>query len=1141
MEFLQLITNQMNIYLLHGKTIEEEKKRSKLLADLNYQKVAFFQGISHELKTPLTLMLSPLDSVINVCPRETSMTSYLQTIRRSAHRLLKLINNLLQFSNIEANQLEAKFRETNITEFTRELASDFKNMAKTLGLDYIIDIPHSDEFNQTMDDKIYLDHDMYETIIYNLCSNAIKHTWNGCITIRLYIDYKDNKRMAVLEVSDTGVGIPETALPNIFQRFYRVESQGSRSHEGTGIGLALVKEFVTCHGGNITVDSIVNRGTTFRCWFPIGCEHLPTNQIYINNVENLIDSSRKLYTNRQLYLEESSQWIKNSSSKAQHEIMNQELIKSRNINNDDNKILEKDDVSEKYHVLIVDDNNNMRDYLAVLLREFIIYRACDGQHALQVLKKLKKLPDLILSDVMMPNMDGYELLDALRTNVKTQLIPVILLSAKVGEDSKIKGLDKGADDYLLKPFSTRELISRIRTNIKLSIFRRKILFQQYKQEATKQLLLSISSKIFSKSNLDETLQYIVKEIYHILPCERIFIISNERSDSKNNKMVVSYEDSKSITPITNPFMEMDGNNKNESQTFIKSQEYNNSGIDICMDIYCDYVHKNVSVLSVELWLNNDFWGWIKVHRSSNSIWFDSEIELLQQISNQISLAITCAKLSEENTEKEIQIKAAEVANTAKSQILANTSHELRTPLGAIVGILTSFESAPLTADQKSMINIMGHASDIVLSIINDILDAAKLEAQKITLINRTFDLLELFESIIEKFGKKAGDKKIELIVNYDDQLPRYVKSDPDRLKRVLTHLLSNSVKFTDKGEILIKISMQSHETDENRENQTYSKIGKKGNLLIELYDTGIGMDPKYVQHAWKSFSQGDMSITKKQDGTGLGLSICKSLVEINGGEINVESQLGKGSKFWFTWNFEFLSSLLDKQFDDQMCCTIRQKRILIIHPVENVRNTMLKYLKRIKKVDAFDTFDKAIREAKKYKELFNIFAYDIAFISLYENNEEEVLKAALNLRKLEMNHNNLVIVFIVFPNEGGIKLAKKMVAKVGGATSILYTPITLKKLTNQFIFMEKNETINNNNKSLYINNNENIIKQVTDYNLKTENANQENTYECNPNDSEIKTTNATNNKFIISVDDGYIENTLISKFQNLAIKQSLQK
>ncbi|KAF0541358.1 protein-histidine kinase [Gigaspora margarita] len=503
-------------------------------------------------------------------------------------------------------------------------------------------------------------------------------------------------------------------------------------------------------------------------------------------------------------------------------------------------------------------------------------------------------------------------------------------------------------------------------------------------------------------------------------------------------------------------MEISDNNKNESQTFIKSQDYlnNNSGIDIYMDLYCDKICKNVSVLSAELRLNNDIWGWIKVLRSPNSIWFDSEIELLQQISNQISLAITCAKLSEENAEKEIQIKAAEFANHAKSQILANTSHELRTPLGAIVGILSSFEGTTLTADQKNMINIMGHASDIVLSTVNDILDAAKLEAQKITLMNRTFDLLELFENIIDEFGKKAGDKKIELIINCDvDQLPRYVKSDPERLKQVLSHLLSNSVKFTDKGEILLTISMQSHEIDENGENQSYNKIVKNENLLIELYDTGIGMDPKYVQHAWESFSQGDMSMTKKQDGTGLGLSICKSLVEINGGEIKVESRLGKGTKFWFTWKVEFLSitsSLCETQFDEIIGYSIRQKRILIIHPVENVRNAMLKYLKRTEKVDAFDTFDNSIKKA-----------YDMAFISLYENNEEEVLKTALDLRRLEMNNNNnLVIIFIVFPNDDGNKLAKKLIAKIGGATSILYTPITLKKLANQFIYIEKNNAIN---------------------------------------------------------------------------------
>ncbi|RIB29039.1 hypothetical protein C2G38_2028027 [Gigaspora rosea] len=571
---------------------------------------------------------------------------------------------ITKFSNIESEKLEVCYRETNIVEFTQELVSDFKS------------------------------------------SNALKHTWNGRVAISLYVDYKDKNKMIVLEVSDTGVGIPELALPNIFQRFYRVESQSSRSHEGTGIGLALVKELITFHGGDITVTSIVNKGTTFKCWFPIGCDHLPSDKIQYNNVDNQISYGRELYTNRQLYLEESSQWVKNN-------------------------------------------------YLADLLKEFDVHRACDGQDAIRVLKKLNKLPDLVLSDIMMPNMNGYELLEVLRSNVKTRIIPVILLSAKAGEESKIKGLDKGADDYLIKPFSSRELITRIRANIVLSHLRRKILFQQYKQEGTKQLLLTISNKILSGLDLNETLLDIIKEIHHKLP-----------------------------------------------------------RVEIYLDVYCDDVCKNVSVLSVEITLNNICWGWIKLYRSPNSIWLNSEIELLQQISNQISLIITYVNNLKENAENEIIIKAIEVANKAKSQILANTSHELRTPSGAIVGILSSFENTSLNTDQKDMINIMIHASDIVLSIVNDILNAAKLEARKITLIYRTFDLLELLEDTIENFGKRAGAKKIDLIVNCEiDSFPRYVKSDPDR------------IKFTDKGKIVLSISIQLQEViDKDKEKPTYGQM-----------------------------------------------------------------------------------------------------------------------------------------------------------------------------------------------------------------------------------------------------------------------------------------------------------------------------
>ncbi|KAF0560338.1 PAS domain S-box protein [Gigaspora margarita] len=248
---------------------------------------------------------------------------------------------------------------------------------------------------------------------------------------------------------------------------------------------------------------------------------------------------------------------------------------------------------------------------------------------------------------------------------------------KTSENSKIQGLDNGADDYLIKPFSTRELICRIRANIECTNLRRKILSHRYKQEDIKQLLLSIINTIFSESDLDKTLLYITKEIYRRLPCEKIFIISNE--PFKNNKIVIPYEnDSEDLTPLINPFTEINDNNTSNTQLCTRSQKYFNEylGVDISLDEYCDEVHKNVSILSVEIRLDNNIWGWIKVHRSQNSFWSDSEIELLQQISNHISLAITYAKLLEEIGEKEIQIKVVEFANNAKTQILANTSHGL---------------------------------------------------------------------------------------------------------------------------------------------------------------------------------------------------------------------------------------------------------------------------------------------------------------------------------------------------------------------------------------------------------------------------------------------------------------------------------
>ncbi|CAG8459259.1 8793_t:CDS:10, partial [Scutellospora calospora] len=1062
MEFLQLVVNQVSLILTQGALREDEKKRVEMLTDLNRQKVTFFQNISHELRTPLTLMLSPLDQTINSCMHKTTIYSLLQIVQRNTRRLLKLVNNLLQVSNIETGQLKVQYRETNIAKLTKELATNFSNMASKLNLDYIIEIPNPDEFDKALEDKVYLDRDLFETIIYNLCSNAFKHTWNGYVKVRLYIDHEDEKDIIILEVSDTGVGISETDLKNIFQRFYRVESRQSRSHEGTGIGLALVKELIMCHGGDITVSSKVGQGTTFKCQFLTGYEHLPTNQIYNNGKEDdTFNNDQQSYSKQQLYLEENLQWIQNN--KPAIDTINQKSMDLANMDID--RSLANKNISNKpikHKVLIVDDNVDMRNYIKELLeKEFDVYCACDGCDALLFLTNISQLPDLILSgkyyisclnclklplrpNIMMPNMNGYELLNALRSNTKTELIPIILLTAKAGECSSIKAFDDGVNDYLVKPFNSRQLIARIHTNIKLSKFRCQIISRQCKQEKMKQLLISISDNILYGIDLKEAFSNAVKEIHQILSCCRIFIVFCESLKAQNRAIIALSEDPKAnsenhiITKFISEPLQIEQFLETNDSTYLSSNAQDDYAIEI------DVSHKTYCI-----------------DTSGQIVGFYFEIELFRQISNQINIAINNAILMREKMIKEARIESLKAANIIKSQILANTSHELRTPLGAIVGILSSIKDDMLTDEQQDMINIMTHSSDVALSTINNILDAAKLEAHKITLDNKVFDLVDLLENTIEMFGEKIGNKQIELFLNYDmNTLPKYIKSDPE------------STEFTQEGEIVMKVFIRICDfANENPENETYDKLVKKAKLMVEVNDTGIGI--------WESYMRANSSIVRQHNGTGLGLSISKQLVEINGGEIGVESQLGNGSKFWFTWNIDILQistssntinynnsiSPSDEAINNILPPYIRLKRILLIHPMESSRIAITHFLKNFKRVGIFDTCDKGIQAAKYHKDLYNQGAYDIAFINLCEKDSEEISKAALELRRI--HDDRLQIVFMVFSNNNEKVLAKKLIENTNGQTAVIYKPITYRKLLSQCMHNNNNSERNIENPICY--------------------------------------------------------------------------
>ncbi|KAF0537249.1 protein-histidine kinase [Gigaspora margarita] len=642
-------------------------------------------------------------------------------------------------------------------------------------------------------------------------------------------------------------------------------------------------------------------------------------------------------------------------------------------------------------------------------------------------------------------------------NISRELLTPLTLILSPLDEAINSWLDYGADDYLVKPFSSRELIARIHTNIKLSQLRNQLISQQCKQEEIKQLLTSISSNILSGLDLKETLSEAIKDIHQILPCDRVFAISYEPSEFQNYTIIALSKDSTAISDTK--LEQLKGTvNKLESYDY-EDKEFK---IEVSPNTYCVDICKQVSMLSLIIKIRDRPWAGIKAYRLPDTSWSDPEIELFRQISIQINLVFDYLALLEEKLINESRIKFIKATDNVKNMILANISHELRTPLGSIMGICSSFENEVLTVQQKDLINILLHSSNVALSTINYIPNIVNIEEYKNASVNRVFDLLDLFEHAIEIFGERAGNKRIELALNYhSDTLPKYVKSNPERLRLILINLLSNSIKFTEEGEVIMKVLLKSS-SNESGINKNIIK------LLITLSDTGVGINSEFINN-WQSKLKVDESKIMQQDGTGFGLLACKQLVEINGGEMGIESQLGKGAKFWFTWTVEIVQASYAQKTSNHYINSSKilfdklnnhnLKRILLIHPFKNIRDAIKICSKNCFDIDLFDTYNEGIKTAKYYKELYNQAPYCMAFINIDEDNTDEVVKATLKLR--EIHENDLLIIFIVFSNSNGRALLKKLIKKIGGKITGIFKPITPKKLLSHYFQNSIEENIIN--------------------------------------------------------------------------------
>ncbi|MGC1215680.1 MAG: SpoIIE family protein phosphatase [Micromonospora sp.] len=425
--FLDLVASRVSTALTDVLAYEAQRRRAAALAELDAAKTEFFTDVSHELRTPLTLITGPVQESLTDErePLPPAQRERLELVHRNAGRLHKLVNDMLDFARIEGGRLEAERVPTDLAGLTRGIADSFAYAMQQAGLTYAVDV-------RPLPRTGYVDRDMWEKVVVNLLANALKNTLSG--TVRLWLGGDEN--VVTLSVSDTGVGIPADQQPLLFRRFHRVRGSGGRSHEGAGIGLALVQELVRLHGGEVGVRSVEGEGSTFTVRIPYG---RPTDE--------RADGGGRPFGS---YRDEALRWVPETAPEP--------LPADRGA------------PADAPTVLVVEDNQDLRSFLTSLLApSYRVLTAADGQAALDL--TARDLPDLVLTDVMMPRMDGFALLRALREDRRTAGLPVIVLSARAGEEAAVEGLRAGADDYLPKPFSALELLARVRAHLELARLR----------------------------------------------------------------------------------------------------------------------------------------------------------------------------------------------------------------------------------------------------------------------------------------------------------------------------------------------------------------------------------------------------------------------------------------------------------------------------------------------------------------------------------------------------------------------------------------------------------------------------------------------------------------------------------------------
>ena len=929
--FLGLVAGQIGSSIATAHAYEEEKKRREALAEIDRAKTAFFSNVSHEFRTPLTLMLAPIEDLRSMRSWVGEERERVELLHRNAQRLLKLVNSLLEFSRIEAGRVEAEYEPTDLSALTADLSSSFRSTMERAGIELLVDCP-------ALREPIYVDRSMWEKIVLNLLSNAFKFTFEGSVVVRLRLA----DSAATLEISDTGTGIPDRELPRLFERFHRIEGARSRSHEGSGIGLALVNELVRMHGGEIRVKSREGQGTTFLVSVPRGSAHLPADRV--RKERSLLPIPAKA----EAYVDEARSWISAPDGVA----------------------ATPERATSRPRILFADDNVDMRNYVARLLREhWDVETAADGHQALAAIRR--RQPDLVLSDAMMPGLDGFALLRAIRGDTFLASTPFVIISARAGEEATAEGLSAGADDYIVKPFTARELLVRVAARLAAARLAREMdeqrrkLYRHFMQapfavaflrgpdhvvELANEVILKAWRKGPEIIGLPHRLAVpelegqpffdIVDTVYRTgvthegrgelarLPVgpgggladtywNYVFVPLFDGRGAVEGTMICAFDVTEQIAArqrveaahaksealaselrLTAERLEVAqtvagigifdwslGNGRVywspevyalmgkapgavEPTPAAWSDALVESDRELGLAAFGDATAAGKTRMEIEVRLRQPR-GDTRWIRLTTRIVYDEAGGPVRVIG-----AIVDVQALKETAEAERRARArAEEAARLKDEFLATLSHELRTPLNAILGWATMLQA---NHHERAMMQrglaVIQRNAQTQTRLVSDLLDVSRIVSGKLRLSLRRTDVAAVIQAAAEVVGQAADGKGVRLILKVSSDVGEIV-ADPDRLQQVMWNLLSNAVRFTPPDGSVTAVA---------------ERVDRGVRISVE--DTGAGIPREHLPHVFERFRQVDSSTTRAHGGLGLGLAIVRHLVEAHGGTVSVESE-----------------------------------------------------------------------------------------------------------------------------------------------------------------------------------------------------------------------------------------------------------